>query len=100
MKNIKYFRYFNTKYFNMFLEACDYKLEDVIGFSFYGQKQYNNNISKWYNIYFKDGEEVYFKEVIFKDFNEYHQSRLGFRGDKLLGWFDDANVRLYKEKNW
>ena len=100
MKNIKYFRYFNTKYFNAFLEAYDYKLSDVIGFSFYGQKQYNNNISKWYNIYFKDGEEQYFKVVIFKSFHEYHQSRLGFNGNKLFDWFEYADLRLYKEKNW
>ena len=100
MKNIKFFKYINKEKFERFLSACDYKLSDVKGFSLYSQKQYCGNISKWYNIHFRDGEEQCFKVVIFKSFNEYHQSRLGFNGNKLFDWFEDADLRVYKEKNW
>ena len=96
MKNIKYFKYVNKEKFNIFLNAYGYKLEDVVGFSFDGQKQYCGNILKIYNIHFKDGEYEYFKAVIFRSFNEYYQCRLGFKGEKLLRWYDDANVRLCK----
>ena len=98
MKNIKLFKYKDTKAFERLLCAYEYKLEDVIGFSFVEQKQYNNNILKEYCVHFKDGERGYFRVVCFKDFNEYHQSRLGFKGDKLLSWFEDADIREYKTK--
>ena len=84
MKNIKYFKYVDTEKFNNFLDACGYKLEDVKGFSYYGQEQSYGNVLKEYCIHFKDGEREYFTVVCFKSFNEYHQCRLGCRGEKLL----------------
>ena len=56
MKNIKYFKYKNKEKFNAFLSSYEYKLSDVIGFSFDSQKQYRGNILKIYNIHFKNGE--------------------------------------------
>ena len=96
MKSIKYFKYKNKEKFNAFLSAYGYKLEDVAGFSVAGQKQYRGNILKVYSILFKDCDEEYFKVVIFKSFNEYYQSKLGFNGNKLLEWYEDADVRLCK----
>ena len=100
MKNIKYFKYKNTSNFLGFIGSYDYKLDDVEGFSFAGQKQCRYNVLKLYRITFKDGEYEYFKVVYFKNFNEYHQSRLGFNGDKLLRWYEDADVREYKTKGF
>ena len=100
MKSIKCFKYLNTRKFEEFVSAYGYKLEDVKGFKFIDQKQYQGNILKIYFICFKDGEEVYFTAVDFKDFNEYNQARLGFKGDKLLEWFEDAVVRTYKSKGF
>ena len=99
MKSIKSFKYVNKKCFTYFLNSYDYNLEDVVGFSFDEQKQYQGNILKWYKIHFKDGEYEYFKVVIFKNFNEYRQSSLGFNGDKLLDWWENANVKAYKTCN-
>ena len=84
MKNIKYFKYINTKQFNVFLSQYEYTIDDVKGFSYVGKKQYNGNVLKLYSIHFNDGEYEYFEIVYFKSFNEYHQSRLGFNGNKLL----------------
>ena len=99
MKNIKYFKYVNKEKFKKFLSAYGYKLEDVEGFSVIGEKHYHGNILKVYSIWFNDCSEEYFKEVSFKSLNECHQCRLGFNGDKLLRWYDDANIRKYKVKN-
>ena len=99
MKNIKYFKFVNTKHFNVFLKEYGYTLKDIKGFSFDSKKQYHNNILKVYSIHFNDGEYEYFKVVIFKSFNEYHQSRLGFNGNKLLDWYESANVKAYKVCN-
>ena len=99
MKSIKYFQYKNTYEFEKFLSAYGYAIGDVKGFSFAGQRQYRGNILKLYNVRFNDGEYEYFKVVYFKSFNEYHQCRLGFNGDKLLTWYDSANVRWYKVKD-
>ena len=84
MKSIKLFKYKNTNEFLGFLGAYDYKLENVKGFSYIGQKQYCGNVLKLYYIHFDDGEYECFKAVCFKDFNAYHQSRLGFNGNKLF----------------
>ena len=99
MKSIKLFEYKNTYEFERFLSAYDYRLENVKGSESIGKKQYHGNILKEYFIHFNDGEKEYFKIVYFKSFNEFHQSRLGFNGDKLLQWYEDANVRLYKVKD-
>ena len=96
MKNIKYFKYMNTKYFNVFLKEYGYKLDDVKGFSFIGKKQYRGNVLKIYFIHFNDGEKEYFKVAYFKSFNECKQSSLGFNGNKLLSWYNDANIRKYR----
>ena len=100
MKNIKFFKYVNTEKFNKFLDAYDYKPEDVKGFSYYGQEQRNGNVLKEWCIHFNDDERHYFTVVCFKDFNEYHQCRLGFRGEKLLDWWQDADIKFYKKKGW
>ena len=96
MKSIQCFQYKDTHKFEEFLDAYNYKLEDVKGFKFVDKKQYCGNVLKLYFICLKDGEEVYFTTVDFKSFNEYHQCCLGFKGDKLLEWFEDAAVRRYK----
>ena len=100
MKKIKFFKYKNTSNFIGFVGAYDYKLEDVIGFSFDEQKQCRGNVLKWYKIHFKDGEYEYFKVVIFKDFNEYRQSKSGFNGNKLFNWYEDASLRKIKQKGF
>ena len=46
MKNIKYFQYKDTDNFIGFISSYDYKLDDVIGFSFDEQKQYRGNVLK------------------------------------------------------
>ena len=99
MKNIKYFKYNNTAAFKDFLSAYGYHLENVKGFSFDEKEQYRGNILKVYLVHFDDGEYEYFKVVSFESFNEYHQSRLGFNGEKLLDWYQDADVRMYKVKD-
>ena len=96
MKNIKCFKYVNKKSFNVFLKDYSYKLDDVVGFSLYDKQQYHGNILKTYIIYFNDHDHAYFKVVVFESFNEYRQSSLGFNGDKLLRWWEDANIRMYK----
>ena len=96
MKDIKYFKYVNTNAFERFLSAYGYKLKDVESFSLAGQKHYRGNVFKIYDIWFKDGNFECFKVVYFKSFNEYYQSKLGFNGNKLLGWYENANVRLCK----
>ena len=83
MKSIKLFKYKDMRAFEEFLSAYEYKLEDVEGFSLVEKKQYFGNVLKEYSVHFKDGEYEYFRVVLFKDFNEYHQSRLGFKGSKL-----------------
>ena len=99
MKNIKWFQYKKTYHFEQFLSSYGYILEDVKGFSFAGQRQCKGNIFKIYNVHFNDGEYEYFKVIIFKDFNEYRQSRLGFNGNKLLEWYENANIVEYKLKD-
>ena len=99
MKNIKYFKYKNTYEYEKFLNAYGYRPEDVKGFSFAGKEQRNGNVLTEYSIWFNDDEREYFKVVYFSSFNEYHQCRLGFRGEKLLDWWQDADVRKYKVKD-
>ena len=99
MKKIKYFMYKNTYEYEKFLNAYGYRPEDVKGFSVVGSKHYHGNVLKVYSIWFKDYNEEYFKEVSFKSLNESQRSRLGFNGNKLLDWYENANVRLYKVKD-
>ena len=96
MISIKYFKYINTKQFNVFLSEYGYSMDDVVGFSFNNKEHYNGNILKEYTIYFSDHDHAFFKVVYFKSFNECNQSRLGFNGSKLLEWYEDANIRKYK----
>ena len=96
MKSIKLFKYINKEKFNIFLNAYGYTLDDVKGFSLAEKRQYRGNVLKIYHINFKDGEYEYFKVVCFRSFNEYYQSKLGFNGNKLLVWYEDANIRLCK----
>ena len=84
MKSIKYFQYKDMYEYRKFLDTYGYRAWDVIGFSYVDKKQYHGNILKTYMIYFNDGEYEYFKVAYFNSFNEYHQCRLGFKGEKLL----------------
>ena len=99
MKKIKYFQYKNTWEFERFLRSYDYKPEDAVGFSVVGLERYRGNILKTYTVYLNDGGKVYFKVVYFKSFNELHQCRLGFKGDKLLDLYEGAAVRWWKVKD-
>ena len=96
MKDIKYFKYKDTNAFEKFLSAYGYKIGNVKGFSYVGQKQYNGNVLKEYFIHFDDDEKEYFKVVYFKNFNEYNQARLGFSYEKLSCWYGSAWVIKYK----
>ena len=96
MKNIKYFKYKNKNKFNVFLKEYGYTIGDVKGFSVEHIERYHGNVLKIYSIYFNDDEYEYFKVVYFKSLNEYHRSRLGFNGNKLLKWYEYANIRMYK----
>ena len=93
---IKHFKYVNENCFKVFLKEYGYKLEDVKSFYLYSKSQYHGNILKIYNIHFNDGEVGCFSAVLFKNFNEYHQARLGFSGNKLLCWYENANAKAYK----
>ena len=96
MKSIKSFKHLNEISFKDFLKSYGYSEKDVKGFALGYQKQYHGNVLKVYNIHFNDGEMEYFKVANFKDFNEYHQSSLGFKGNKLLGWWENANAKTYR----
>ena len=84
MKNIKYFKYRNTKSFEKFLESYGYKLDDAVGYRFVEKQQYRGNVLKEYIIFLSDHDYIFFKAAVFKSFNEYRQSALGFNGNKLL----------------
>ena len=96
MKSIKSFKYKDSCEYEYMLDSYDYKPADVKGFSFAGKEQYHGNVLKEYYIHFNDGEKEYFTVADFKSFNEINQSRLGFNGNKLLEWYEDANVRRYR----
>ena len=98
MKNIKQFKYKNTYNFDRFLKDYGYKLEDVKGFNVSFKCWFKGNFLKTYIIYLKDNECLCFKVVYFKSLNESNQSRLGFNGETLLIWYQDANVVWYKVK--
>ena len=97
MKNINLFKFKDTNEFWVFLAAYGYKLEDVVGFSLAERRQCRGNILKIYSIKFKDGEYEYFQVISFAESNEYRQALLGFGCNKLLRWFDDADIREIKE---
>ena len=84
MKSIKLFKYKDTQGFESLLSSYEYKFEDVEGFKLVEQKQCQGNILKLYYIYFNDGEEICFTVANFKDVHEYHQTKLGFKGNRLL----------------
>ena len=96
MKDIKLFKYINTKQFDVFLKEYGYTLDDVKGYNVSSIMCYRGNVLKTYIVYIYDGESVYFSVAFFKSFNECNQSRLGFNGDKLLQWYNKAPIKLYK----
>ena len=97
MKNINLFKFKDTSEFFAFLGSYNYKFEDVRGFKFVEQKQYQGNVLKLYYICMNDGEELCFTVATFKDFHEYHQALLGYSCNKLISWFEDAAVTEIKE---
>ena len=99
MKSIKYFQYKNTFAFEKFLCNYGYWVENITGFGYGWKEQYHGNILKVYLIYFNDGEYKLFRIVYFKSIFECDKARLGFINNKLLMWYDDANVRKYKVKD-
>ena len=99
MKSIKYFQYKNTFAFEKFLCDNGYWVENITGFSYGWKEQYHGNILKVYFIHFNDGEYELFRIVYFKSFNECNSARLGLINNKLLMWYDDANIRKYKVKD-
>ena len=99
MKNIKYFQYKNTFAFEKFLCNNHYWVHNITGFKYGWKEQYRGNILKAYFIYFNDNEYKIFRVVYFKDLNECDKARLGLINNKLLMWYDDANVRKYKVKD-
>ena len=96
MKNIKQFKYWYSYEFEKCLKDYGYAIDDVKGFNVSSVKRYHGNILKTYIIYVYDGESIYFSVVYFKSFNEYNQSWLGFNGEKLLNWYQNAIIKLYK----
>ena len=99
MKSIKYFKYVNYDAFEKFVNEYGYTIDDVKGFSVSAIHHYHGNVFKSYIIYFNDDNLTLFKVVYFKSLNEYNQSRLGFNGNTLLDWCEDANVIEYKVKD-
>ena len=96
MKNIKFFKYKNTREFERFLSAHGVRMEDVKGQEFRWKEQCNGNFLKVYVIHFNEPEVGFFNVAYFKSWNECNQARLGLKGDKLLEWYEYANVRFYK----
>ena len=97
MKSINLFKYKDTNEFWTFLDVYGYKLEDIKGFGLAERRQCKGNVLKIYNVRFNDGEYEYFKVISFKDFNEYKQTLLCFSCNKLISWFEDAELREIKE---
>ena len=100
MKSIECFKYKDTYNFEKCLKDYGYTIDDVSGYSVSSIKRYHGNVLKTYIVYIFDGESVYFSVAYFKDFNEYHQARLGFSGDKLEDWFQKSYIREYKTKGY
>ena len=99
MKNIKRFKYWYSYEFESCLKSYGYTLDDVKGFNVAYKRCYHGNILKTYKVYVFDGESVYFSVAYFKSFNECNQSRLGFNGNKLLRWYEIAEIKEYKLGN-
>ena len=96
MKNIKNFKFKNKNAFKKFLSAYGYDLSDVAGYSMGWKEQFKGNVLKVYIIYFYKGEYKLFRIVYFKSFDECNETRLGFINNKLLSWYDSADIRKYK----
>ena len=99
MKNIKHFKYKNTYEFNVFLKDYRYEIDDISGYSVGWNEYYNGNVLRVYIIYFNNGEYKLFRIVYFKSFNEYNQTYLGLNNNKLLSWYDSANIVKFKFKD-
>lgn len=99
MKNIKLFKFWYTHDFEKCLKDYGYTLDDVKGFNVSSIKRYNGNIFKTYKVYVYEGESVYFSVAFFKSFNEHNQARLGYKGQKLLEWYQKAIIKFYKLNN-
>ena len=99
MKDIKHFKYIKTYSFVRFLKEYGYSMNDVSGYSIGWKEQHNNNVLRVYIIYFNVSEYKLFRVLYLKDFNEYEQTRLGVKINKLLSWYDSANIAKYKYNN-
>ena len=94
MKKIKYFKYNGTNEYWRFIG-----MKNAVGFRVVSVEHYQGNILKVYSILFKGGSEKPFKVVDFKSIFECGHSRLGLKGDKLLEWYNSAQIRRYKYKD-
>ena len=94
MKNIKSFKYVNTKQFNIFLKERRYSLNDVSGFKINMKFNRNGNILKIYSIYFKYNEVFSFWVINFKSFSEYQASF--YKDNNMFEWNKYSNLRTYK----
>ena len=99
MKNIKLFKHWYSFDFEKCLKDYGYTLEDVKGFNVSSVKRYRGNILKTYIVYVYDGESIYFSVVYFKSFNDYNKAWLGFNGNKLKEWYENAIIKFYKLNN-
>ena len=99
MKDIKHFMYKNTYEFERFLSATSKRLDDVSGYSVGWKEHYNGNVLRVYIIYLNNSEYKLFRIVYFKNIFECNNARLGVINNKLLMWYDSANIRKYKVKD-
>ncbi len=99
MKDIKSFKYKNTYTFERFLRAYGYSMDDISGYSIGWKEQYNGNVLRVYIIYFNDGKYKRFSVLYLKDVNEYKEISTGLKINKLLMWYDSANIVKYKVDN-
>ena len=99
MKNIKSFKYKNTYSFERFLRGYGYTFSDVSGYSTGWKEQYNGNTLRVYIIYFNFGKYKRFSVLYLKDFNEYEQVSSCSKINKVLSWYDTANIVKYKHND-
>ena len=96
MKKIKCFKYWYSFEFERCLKRYGYTIDDAKGFSIENIERYHGNVLKTYKVDIYDGESVYFSVAYFKSFDEYNKTWLGFNGNRLLDWYEFAEIKAYK----